>query len=251
MLSTTDEYPRYHFSVDDVFESLIEVSDSEQPLLDHPLFAFLDELHQRYGLTTDLYVFWRQTINGHERTLRDVSLHLASELRNIPWLRFGPHGLDYDNPPYEQSMDEQRRTFDAIYEQIDRFAGPEKRSRWIRLHYFSESFELGSYWQINGVSTLLLTDQPAVSYHLQASARQQLAEHGVFEHRGIELRRSHERLEFLAARDLDDSTLHASLNAHVDRHGSLVVFSHEQDLLVPGVRDVCRRCAAHATNQIK
>ena len=48
MISTEESLgktPFYHFSVDDVFESLIEITDKGIEVFEHPFFSFLKELH--------------------------------------------------------------------------------------------------------------------------------------------------------------------------------------------------------------
>lgn len=238
--------PTLHFSVDDVFESLVRVSDRGAGLFEDPFFAFLEELHRRWRIHVDLYLFFRQEIDGRIRTLEDVSSSLARDFRKAPWLRLGPHALDYDHPPYAQSHDRQQAVYDAIYAQVDRFAGAGSRARWVRLHYFTEAFGMADYWRRNGVSTLLLTDKPAGSYHLPDAVRDRLLQDGRVEFGGISLRRSHERIENLAREAPSDEALAARLQAHADRHGALVLFSHEVDLGGESVRQTCRRCLEHA-----
>ena len=237
---------RFHFSVDDVIAPLIEVSDRRAPLFSHPFFADLRELHCSFGTPVDLYLFFEQQVDGGRRTLRDVSAHVREEFQQASWLRLGPHGLDSDHPPYVQTPEEQRTVFDAIFREIDRFAGPGKRSQWVRLHCFSEAYEAADYWRENGVSTLLLTDEPAIAYHLPEAERTQLARHGVIEHRGLTLRRTHERAEALAAQRLTAADVRERLDRHLKRHGFLVVFTHDSDLRREPVRAMCRACLEHA-----
>jgi len=74
--------PFYHFSVDDVFNALIEISDRKIDVFEHPFFAFLKELHDEFDTNIDLYVFFQRKINGKLRTLRDVSGSIKQELIN-------------------------------------------------------------------------------------------------------------------------------------------------------------------------
>ena len=41
------------------------------------------------------------------------------------------------------------------YLAIAHFVGPRQASRWVRLHYFSECFELAPFWRDKGVEALL------------------------------------------------------------------------------------------------
>lgn len=239
--------PCFHFSVDDVFDSLIEVSERGTPLFTHPFFAFLNDLHRAFGVAVDLYLFLAQKNGGRTRTLAGVSDHIRAELQAARWLRLGPHGLDRDTPPHVQAPAAQRRVFDAIYREIERFAGPGKTTSWVRLHFFSESYDITDYWRERGVTTLLLTDKPAVAYRLPLAKRTVLARSGVAAYRGMTLRRTHERVEKLV-RDTA-SGIRERFDRHLDRHGFLCVLTHENALRDQQVRCLCRTCARYARDR--
>src|SRR3989344_6053267 len=101
----------YHFSVDDVFDSLIEVSDKKIPLFDQPFFKFLQNIHEEFDANIGLYLFYQKKIKDNHRTLKDVT-NLKSLLKKEDWLFFAPHALEYETPPYAQSIDEQIDTFE-------------------------------------------------------------------------------------------------------------------------------------------
>jgi len=236
----------FHFSVDDVLASLLEVTDRDVPLFDHPLFAFLRSLHQEYAADVAIYLFLEQIVRGRRRRLDEVSNRLRDDLGASTWLSFGPHGLDYDHPPHGQSPDAQLDTFEKIYDQIDRFAGSQRRTPWVRLHHFSESFELADFWRGQGVTTLLLTDKSAVSYRLPEAELRELAARGVVEYEGLELRRTHERMEGLASSGAGRRAVAERLDGHLRRHRNLIAFTHESDLGEETVQEVTRLCFEHA-----
>ncbi|MDY6991696.1 MAG: hypothetical protein SVR94_03695 [Pseudomonadota bacterium] len=239
--------PFFHFSVDDIFDSLIEITDAQLRLFEHPFFDFLHGLHQSYLISIDLYLFYHRIISSKkQRQLSEISTALKEEFLAVPWLRLGPHALAYDRPPYAQSPQEQQQTFDAIYQNIDRLGG--NRSRWLRLHYFSEAYELAAYWQNQGVDTLLLTDKPAIAYRLAEQEKAQLAQHGVINYQGINLRRSHERIENLALLP-SLSEVYTRLDKHIEKHGFLVLFSHEIDLMNPKLQMLTHQCLSHLIQQ--
>ena len=132
--------PWFHFSIDDVFDSLIEVTDKNIPLFEHPYFSLLKEMHDTYGVIVGLHLFFQKKINGKLRSLCDVR-DLKKEIADAGgWIYFGPHALDYENAPYAQSVDEQVAVFSRTYDEIDRFAGKNSYAKWIRLHFYSESY---------------------------------------------------------------------------------------------------------------
>jgi hypothetical protein len=233
--SASDRGRWYHFSVDDVLDGLLEASDRRLPLFEHPFFGFLQTLHQRHGSICHLYLFQRARRDGRLRTLAEVSDTLGSALRDSPWLRLGPHGLDFDTPPYTQSIPEQTAAFDAIYGEIRRFAPGAALSRWVRLHYFSESYELADYFRTRGVDGLFTTDRDAVSYRLPPTLRAELRERGMLEHAGLTAVRTHARVETLLA---DRVAPERAVDAMLDRHGFAVLMTHEIELLRPEVREM-------------
>lgn len=239
-------HPCFLFGVDDVLAALVEAGDAGGPLFAHPLFAALKALHTEFGLDIDLYLFLEGTVAGRRRSLREVPQQVAHDLASSPWLRLGPHGLDHAHPPYRQTEAEQRATFLALYAEIDRLVGPQRRSRCLRLHCFSESFALADLWRQHGVEALLLTDRPAVSYHLPLAERAELEARGVVRHAGMLALRTHERMEDLADAALTDADLAARLDRHLARHGRLVLCTHETELGRAQVRDAAARCLRHA-----
>jgi hypothetical protein len=217
----------YHFSIDDVFDSLFDV--------DAPLWAFLDEAHARFGVPADLYVF----LTGGGRSLADVPPHA---LAARPWLRIGPHARDLATPPHAEDAAARAATFAALYAAIDRAVGRARRSTWVRLHYFSEPYESAAQLVAEGARTLLLTDRDAIAYRLPDAAKSELEATGRITHAGLKLRRSHVRLEDVLARGEPPEPL---LDRALARHGYVTMFTHEPDLAHPELRALAMRCFAH------
>lgn len=237
----------YHFSIDDVFNSLIEVSDANIALFKHPFFNFLQSLHLDYGVYLDLYLFYQKIVQGRLRNLTEISPQLKTDFISAPWLRLGPHALDHDTAPYLQSPADQEKTFNAIYQEIRRFAGSSNMSRWLRLHYFSEAYELSTYWQSQGVDTLLLTDKPAVAYRLPNPEKEKLESSGLIQYQGLNLRRSHERMENLSAEAISHQNLHTRLARHLEKHNYLILFSHEINMSDAKVQSITRESLSYVS----
>jgi hypothetical protein len=229
---------RYHFSVDDVFDAFIDVSDAKLPLFAHPLFALLKRLHDKFGTTSHLYLFYRKAVDGSWRTLEEVSDSVGDALRQNQWLQLGPHGLDYDTPPYAQTPDEQNRVFDLIYTQFERFAPGAARSPWVRLHYFSEAYESAPYFRARGVQALLTTDRAVVGHRIPRPVRERLKEHGQLDYGGITLIRSHFRMERLVADGLEVRGMKKAVDSVLRKHGLVVLMTHECEIERPDVREM-------------
>lgn len=231
----------YHLSIDDVFTSLIEISDQGIRLFEHPLFSFLQSLHERFGIHVDLYLFAEGEVLGRRRTLGELNEQLRAELSDAHWIHLGPHALNYSTAPFGQPQDELIKSLDTLYEQIDCLSGKNSRSRWLRLHYFSECFEVLPYLRSKGVEAILLTDRPAVSFRLSASQTTLLETSGSVAFGGVSLLRSFQRVESLVNMDLDDLKLVEMLRERLDMHGYVALFTHEINLADPKVRDLLTR----------
>ncbi|MFO1039738.1 MAG: hypothetical protein U1E45_23090 [Geminicoccaceae bacterium] len=223
----------YHFSVDDVLDGLLEI-EAGRPVPQVPLAAFLDEQHQACGLAADLYLFLRRSPDG--RGLADLGGPAVEWARQRTWLCFGPHAADYETAPYGQDPDAVAATLEALFAQISRLVPAAQRSAWLRLHYFSECYGQADLLRANGVDTLLLTDKPAVAYHLPEVRRLQLGAEDRVHHCGLTLQRSHLRLETLVAEGETESGIRRRLDGILDRRGLVVLFTHEVDLAHEEVR---------------
>ena len=54
----------FHFSVDDVIKSLIEITDQKIKIKDHWFFSILYKIHKKYNLKISLYLFYAEKINS-------------------------------------------------------------------------------------------------------------------------------------------------------------------------------------------
>jgi hypothetical protein len=225
----------FHFSVDDVLPSLIEVTDKKLALREHAFFADLWRLYKEFNVKTGLHVFSSTVINGQVRSLSEVR-NLQPELSE-GWLFFGPHALNDQSPPYAQTLEEQVTTFDAIFAELDRIAGA-FLSQSIRLHHYSECYELAEYFLARGVKELFLTDKPAATHRLDSEHRNRLIQSGKTMVDGLTLSSTHYRVEDLANQATSRLEFLESAGQVMNRHGRLVIYSHEYEHLRPEVVEV-------------
>lgn len=240
--------PAYHFSVDDVFDSLAGPMDGGQGLPDQPVIRFLLDLAQAYGTETDLYVFLRDPSDKGGRSLWDLPDAACAELDGLDGVRFGPHGLDAEVPPYAQSLEDQERMIGEISSALARFCRPEKLCRWVRLHYFSECYEIAPVLRARGVEALLMTDKPAITYRLGERHKAALADKGWTTENGLYFIRSHMRFESCVAEGLTAAEVCRRVEEIIACFGFVVLFTHEIDLLDPRVRDLAEACIASLTS---
>ncbi len=234
------EAPWYHFSIDDIFECLIEVTDRNIPLFQHPVFSFLKELHTKYGVHIGLHVFLQREIDGKLRSLKEVR-DLQDEIKSEgSFLHFGPHALDFPTMPFSQSKEEQIETFDEIYKEIDRIAGKESYSRWVRLHFYSEMYELADYFKEKGVEALFSTDRPVGSHRMPDEIKQQLIQKGSATYEGMNFIRTQFRVEFFTSDRLDISAIENNFKNSIDQYGYVIFYTHEYEIIRSEVRQSLR-----------
>jgi hypothetical protein len=234
--------PVYHFSVDDVFASLVAPVESGPAFADQPVIRFLLDLAQSHGTQTDLYVFLRDPPGDVSRSLYDLPDSVCAQIAQLDGLRFGPHARDDASAPHAQTIIEQEATLVELYSAIARFCNPSRQSNWVRLHYFSECYEIAPLLLSHGVSALLLTDRPAVTYRLDDAHKAALIEKDWTEKNGLAFIRSHLRFESCLAEGLSIAEVCARAANIVDRCGFVVLFTHEVDLANPHVRKMAQAC---------
>ncbi|KPF64343.1 hypothetical protein IP69_18380 [Bosea sp. AAP35] len=238
--------PGYHFSVDDVLESLLMLSDWHLRVGAQPFLAFCTQLASE-GAITDLYLFRRMNgIDGRVRSLDEVANPLVIEaLAGLAGVRFGPHAENYATAPHAQTLDRQAATMHGLFEIISRLALPESRARWVRLHYFSECFEIAPVFREHGVEALLTTDKPALTWRMGPREAEELGRFGMTEANGLTMIRSHLRLESFADEADDPARFLARIDEVLDSHGFVTLFTHETDMADARVRTLALASVRH------
>ena len=232
----------YNFSVDDVFESLIEVTDKKLSLFDQSFFKFIKGLHNKFNADIHCYLFYRGVINGKLRSLQEVPSDIKNIIRENSWLRFGPHSLDYNTAPYAERPEKMMETFDKIYSEIYRFAGNEHVSEFARLHYFSELYELADYFESKGVKALFSTDKDILTHRMPKSIKKSLSSQGVGQYKGMNFIRTHFRIEYFITDYKSDKARKTYLKNLLDTFGFIIFFTHECDISNPKVRRAIISC---------
>jgi hypothetical protein len=234
--------PAYHFSVDDVFSSLFAPAETKQTVADQPAIRFLLDLTQSYGTQTDLYAFLHDPPEDQARDLSRLPDFVCTQVSRLEGLRFGPHGRDYISPPHAETLAQQATTLRELYVAIGRFCDSSKLSRWVRLHYFSECYEMAPVFLQHGAEALLLTDKPAITYRLDEGLKADLIGKGWTAKDGLAFIRSHMRFETCVAEGLSIAEVCARAEKIVEETGFVVLFTHEVDLADPRVREMASAC---------
>jgi hypothetical protein len=228
--------PFYHFSIDDVIDSLIEVSNSSDNLFSQPLFNFLYILNQKYDAHIDLYCFYEKNITDKTITLNDISDNHKEIFSKNPWLRFGPHALNTETAPYSQTTQQQIQVFDLIYKEIERFTGISSKCNLIRLHFFTESYELSDYFHSKNVHSLFTTDKPAISHRMNNTVKSKLKNFGYATFNEMGFVRSHFRIETIVEKNLSNKEIEDLLQHYLSTFGFVTFLTHEYELTRSEIR---------------
>ncbi len=214
-----------HFSVDDVFKSLIEVTDKNIPLKKHWFFSQIYNLWKNYKIRTGLYLFYKGKINGKMRYLTEVK-NLKNELKE-KWIYFGPHALDFNSPPHKFSLKQQKIQIQKIYDQIDRFAGLKNLAKKVRLHEYSECYELADLFKKYNVNTLFTTDREVGAHRLPIKNRKELIKRGNTNYKHMNFIRTNFRVENLKKNIKLNQIV---FDRFFKKKKTIIIYSHEYEL---------------------
>ncbi|MBD5189861.1 MAG: hypothetical protein HDS95_06240 [Bacteroidales bacterium] len=211
-----------HFSLDDVevFGDLIRNQQDYDSLFQHPFMAFLQELHQEYGLRITLYTYWHFGDDSYNR-LGDMPLKYKNDFRKASdWLRIGYHSsrAEFDSLV---SVADFCDSFNNVNTAIAQFADSSMIASTLRFHYFFAPDSLLN--TLTGIRTLLCDDYDNfVSYNLTASESQAVEKGERIVKNDISYRRTNLRV--------DDNFQVFSELKRLEPIDTLVVFAHEWKL---------------------
>lgn len=137
-----------HISIDDVVESLRQAATSPKGVNSSRMFRLLNCLHRLTGLKVTLYVFLR---DGKGFSLDQV----PSVFARYPWLRFAFHGVMPTNEPPTMTPDELDQAICQTHRCIERFAGADKLTDIMRMHYWQYPDEYIQVLKRYGYKTVL------------------------------------------------------------------------------------------------
>ncbi|MBD5282297.1 MAG: hypothetical protein HDS33_04625 [Bacteroides sp.] len=156
-----------HLSLDDVdfFADLIRNRQDYDSLFQHPLMAFLKDLHRKYGIKITLYAFERYPDGQGELRIDRMPLKFRDDFRkSADWLRIGFHSprAEFDSLV---TVADFKKSFDNVNSAIAQFADSSMIASTLRLHYYFAPDSLLN--ALTGVKTLLCWDTgTAQSYNL-------------------------------------------------------------------------------------
>jgi hypothetical protein len=215
----------FHFSIDDVFEFLIEISDKKIPIKKHYFFKSLYNIWRKYKIKTGLHLFYEGKIKNKLRTLKEVRI-IKNEIKE-GWIYFGPHALNVNTPPYSQTPLDQKKFINDTYKEIYRFAGKKFLCKRIRLHYYSESYEISKFLRNKKIHTLFSTDRKVGAHKIPKKFSTQLIKSGLLVYNKLQFIRTDYRIEFL----INNSKKEIINNfcKTLKRKKFIIIYSHEYE----------------------
>ncbi len=221
-----------HFSIDDVFKSLIEVNDKNLKLKDHWFFSFLYKIYKIYNIKICLYLFYESKINGKIRSLKEIR-SLKKQI-NENWLYFGAHALNYKSPPHKIPINLQKKHIEKIYKEIIRFAGSKYLAKHVRLHEYSECYEIKNTFNKYKIRSLFTTDRNIGSYRLNKVNSKELLKKGVTQFKGQNFIRTDLRVENMISNTTKQNSY--LIDSILKKKNFLILYTHEYELK----KKICR-----------
>ena len=128
-----------HISIDDTFSVLKNLTinaTTYTSLFDHPDFAFMKSMHEKYGAVFSLYVFNKMT--GDSFNLSAMTDKFKQDFsKNAHWLKLGYHSDAEDTYSDTLTDSELVANVKSVYDQIQRFASKDNIDLIPRFGFFS------------------------------------------------------------------------------------------------------------------
>ena len=192
-------------SIDDVVDSLRQAAILQEGLNGSPMFRLLKCLHKLTGLKVTLYLFLQ---DGKGFSLEQLPPMFA----DYPWIRFAFHGIMPTNEPPAMKPDELDNAICKVHQCIGRFAGSDKLTNIIRMHYWQYPDEYIQVLKRYGYNTIL--SRPCSDVHANEHKPNDV----------VNIWRTHVRIEQFSCREIIRSI---RVYSESDEEQPLVVFTHE------------------------
>ncbi len=224
----TKEEKLIHYSVDDVFESLVNLSTNEyDSIFEEEHFSFLKKIHDKYGVNVSAYVFYEK----EDYTLTDVTDKFSSEFQdNSDWLKLGFHSLNAETDYGNATAQEAKEDYEKVIDELTRITGGKSSiDTTVRLHYYSASDEAleGFIDSQTGIEKLLSPEDKRLAYNLDEEQTSYLYQYDFFSAKGIDYIKTDARIE-----NLDNvKKFYNDFLQQDDLNDILAIFTHEKYLV--------------------
>ncbi|MCI3921132.1 hypothetical protein MO973_12885 [Paenibacillus sp. TRM 82003] len=245
-----------HLSIDDVYEWLKQLHDRANEyssMFEHPRFAELKALQERFGAAITLNCFYTDA-HAAWNLGQMTTKYKAEFVRNAGWLRLAFHARCREDHYNRMSGTETARShYNDLMEAFRSFASGANIDTLGRTHYFSGSLDIARAWRDSrpGATGFLTSDDDrSVVYYLDEEQRNRLqhewAYYDVVEN--LHFVKSLPRLETWSDPVADLSRWSKEDAANAGKMRMLAFFTHEQswnDQLHSRVIDISAWAVGH------
>ena len=123
-------------------------------------------------------------------------------------------------------------------------------TNYVRLHHYSESYELAEYFKEKGVRALFTTDKPIVSHRMPDRNRLDLIEKGYTNYNQLSFVRTDFRVENFANESLEFYDIQSIFDKTVKRYSSIIIYAHEYEFKRTEVYDMLKICIEILDNSL-
>jgi len=172
-----------HLSFDDELQIFRDLTNHTEytSIFNHPTFAFLKDIHDKYGVIVSFYCYYQNTALAFDLT--QMTARFKTEFQeNSDWFKLGFHGYN-SSTLYDGSVsDADAKThYDNFITQVIRFAGVESIDRVTRFSSYKGTIGNMRVWRdtYKGIVGALAAHDTRVSYYhttLQTTAVQSFDE---------------------------------------------------------------------------
>ena len=216
----------FHFSIDDVFSLLLDSSIHKLNLKHHIIIGELYKYYVNSGMVTSLYCFREKKIYNNKIDFFDLKF---PKNKKIDWLNFGFHAKNFETPPYAMDVSLLKNEFKEFTNKIHNSKKLIK-SEYLRLHYYSECFELKNIFKKYIIKVFFTTDKKEISYRLNHKNIIDLKKRGYTIYDDVKFIKTFFRIENFSKYNLSKKDILILLEKIFNDYDFLTIYVHEYDL---------------------
>lgn len=217
---------KFHFSIDDVFHSFMDLEFQKIKIHDHFILGRLFKNYETKGLVSSLYCFNQKKIGNRLLKLNNI-LNPNILQKEHKWIKFGYHAKNFDTAPYNMEVNHLKRDFNKFY----KFLNYKKIfSQYLRFHYYSEMFELHQELSNKNIKGLFITDKSKMAYRIDKQGKKNIKDFGYCNYSKVLFIRTQFRIENFSKCNLDRKQIIELFETQLKKYGFIIVYVHEYDL---------------------
>ena len=217
---------KFHFSIDDVFYSFMDLKFQNIKIHDHFILGKLFKNYEKNGLVSSLYCFNQKKIGTKFLNLNNI-LNPNILQKEHKWIKLGYHAKNFNIAPYNMKINHLKKDFNKFY----KFLHFKKLfSQYCRFHYYSEMFELHQELSDKNIKGLFITDKNKIAYRIDKQGKNSIKDSGYCNYNQVLFVRTQFRIENFSKFNLDRKKIIKLFETQIRKYGFIIVYVHEYDL---------------------